>query len=163
MENDKLSNTIFLQAKRFEDSAELLFKFGISDPNKYYIPAWVMAAFSLELYLKSILQYEKGTIKKTHSIKGLFNELTEETKSKIRINFRADIIRNPPTNIKELEKQSRIKISNDFDNVLSDISSLFVDFRYIFEQKNEVKSFIYIENLRNVITERVFELGIDAK
>ena len=160
MKNDVQSNTIFLQAKRFEDSAELLFKFGISDPNKYLIPAWVMAAFSLELYLKSILQYEKGTIKKTHSIKALFNELNEDTKDKIKINFKADIIKNPPRNIKELEEQSGIKISNDFDNVLSDISSLFIDFRYIFEQKNETKSFVYIENLRNIITERVFELGI---
>jgi len=137
MKNDELSNTIFLQAKRFEDSAELLFKVGVSDPNKYFIPAWVMAAFSLELYLKSILQYEKGTIKKTHSIKAIFNELNEDTKDKIRVNFKADIIRNPPINIKELEEQSGIKISNDFDNVLSDVSSLFVDFRYIFEQKNE--------------------------
>ncbi|WP_426485836.1 HEPN domain-containing protein [Flavobacterium sp. 2] len=160
MKNDKLSNTIFLQAKRFEDSAELLFKFGISDPNKYFIPAWVMASFSLELYLKSILQYEKGTIKKTHSIETIFNELTEDTKDKIRRNFKADIIKNPPRNIKELEEQSGIKISNDFDNILSDISSLFVDFRYIFEQKNETKSFIYIENLRSAITERVLELGI---
>jgi len=160
MKNDELSNTIFLQAKRFEDSAELLFKVGVSDPNKYFIPAWVMAAFSLELYLKSILQYEKGTIKKTHSIKAIFNELNEDTKDKIRVNFKADIIRNPPINIKELEEQSGIKISNDFDNVLSDVSSLFVDFRYIFEQKNEANSFIYIENLRRVITERVLELGI---
>lgn len=160
MKNDELSNIILLQAKRFEDSAELLFKFGISDPNKYFIPAWVMAAFSLELYLKSILQYEKGTIKKTHSIKAIFDELSEETKDKIRINFKADIIRNPPINIKELEEQSGTKISQEFDNVLSDISTLFVDFRYIFEQKNEDKSFIYIENLRSVINERVLELGI---
>jgi len=163
MDNKELSYRIFLQARRFEDSAELLFKSENFDPNKHCIPAWVMAAFGLELHLKSILQFERGTIKKTHSIKDIFNELTDESKTKIRVNFKEDTLRNPPPNIKEIEKQSGAKITDDFDSVLNDISSLFVDFRYIFEQKNEAKSFMYIENLRKIITGRVSELGIDKK
>ncbi|MBN2746519.1 MAG: HEPN domain-containing protein [Bacteroidales bacterium] len=163
MDNKEQSYKIFLQARRFEDSAGLLFKEGASDPNKYYIPACVMAAFGLELYLKSIQQFEKGTIKKTHNIKDIFDELTDESKDKIRINFKDDVLRNPPHNIKDIEKKSGVKITDDFDSVLSDISRLFVDFRYIFEQKNEAKSFMYIENLRKVITGRVSELGIDKK
>lgn len=163
MDNKELSYKIFIQARRFEDSAELLFKSGNFDPNKYYIPAWVMAAFGLELYLKSIQQFEKGKFKKTHIIKDIFDELTDESKAKIRISFKEDLLRNPPVNIKEIEKQSGVNIKDDFDSVLNDISSLFVDFRYIFEQKNEAKSLIYIENLRKVITGRVYELGIDKK
>jgi HEPN domain-containing protein len=163
MNNKELSYKIFLQARRFEDSAELLFKTGNLDPNKYYIPAWVMAAFGLELHLKSIQQFENGTIKKTHIIKDIFDELTQESKIKIRTNFKADILTNPPSNIKEIEKHSGVKITDDFDSVLNDVSSLFVDFRYIFEQTNETKSFMYIENLRKAITARVSELGIDEK
>jgi hypothetical protein len=122
-----------------------------------------MAAFGLELHLKSILQIERGTIKKTHSIKDIFNELTQESKTKIRANFKDDILTNPPPNIKEIEKQSGVKITDDLDSVLNDISSLFVDFRYIFEQSNEAKSFVYIENLRKAITARVSELSIDKE
>ena len=163
MNNKELSYKIFLQARRFEDSAELLFKSGNFDPNKYYIPAWVMAAFGLELYLKSIQHFEKGTIKKTHIIKDIFKELSDESKAKIRKSFKEDVLRNPPSNIEDIEKQSGVRITDDFDSVLNDISSLFVDFRYIFEQKNKAKSFIYIENLRKVIAGRVSELGIDKE
>lgn len=163
MDSKELSYRIYLQARRFEDSAELLFKLGNFDPNKYFIPAWVMAAFGLELHLKSILQFERGTIKKTHSIKDIFNELTQESKIKIRTNFKDDMLTNPPPNIKEIEKQSGVNITDDFDIVLKDISSLFVDFRYIFEQTNETKSFMYIENLRKAITARVSELSLDKK
>lgn len=163
MKNKEISYKIFLQARRFDESAELLFKIGNIDPNKYFIPAWVNAAFGLELYLKSILQFEKGSIKRTHSIKDIFNELTEESKNKIRTDFKKDIIKNPPQNIKEIEKHSGIKVKNDFESVINDISSLFVNFRYIFEEKNEAKSFIYIENLRKTITDRVSELNIDKK
>lgn len=163
MKDKEISYRIYLQARRFEDSAELLFKVGQTDPNKYYIPAWVNAAFGLELYLKSILQFEKGTIKKVHSIKDLFKELTEESRNKIQQNFIEDIIKNPPQNLKEIEKQSGVKIRSDFESVIQDISSLFVDFRYIFEPKNEEKSFFFIENLRQAITQRVAELGINTK
>lgn len=163
MNNKELSYKIFLQGRRFEDSAELIFKSAYFDPNKYYIPAWVMAAFGLELYLKSIQQFEKGTIIKTHNIEYILNELSDESKAKIRKSFKEDVLRNPPPNIEDIEKQSGARIANDFDRVLNDISSLFVDFRYIFEQKNEEKSFMYIENLRKVIVERVSELGIDKE
>ncbi len=118
MDSKELSYRIYLQARRFEDSAELLFKLGNFDPNKYFIPAWVMAAFGLELHLKSILQFERGTIKKTHSIKDIFNELTQESKIKIRTNFKDDMLTNPPPNIKEIEKQSGVNITDDFDIVL---------------------------------------------
>lgn len=76
---------------------------------------------------------------------------------------KTDIILNPPLNLKEIELQSEIKITNDFDENLNDVSSLFVDFRYIFEFENKEKSFMYIDNLRRVITARVSELNIDKK
>lgn len=122
-----------------------------------------MAAFGLELYLKSILQFEKGTNKKTHIIKGIFSELSDDSKAKIRKSFIEDVLRNSPPNIEDIEKQGGVRITHDFDSILNDISSLFVDFRYIFNQKNEAKSFMYIENLRKVIAGRVIELGIDKQ
>lgn len=84
MNDEKLCYSIYLQAKRFEDSAELLFKEGNSNPDKFYIPAWSLAAFSLELYLKSIQQHEKGKFIRTHVIKDIFHELNEESKNKIK-------------------------------------------------------------------------------
>ncbi|MDP2686401.1 MAG: HEPN domain-containing protein [Aequorivita sp.] len=163
MNTNEVSYEIHLQAKRFEDSAELLFKTGINNPKSYFIPAWVLAAFSLELHLKSILQFEKGEIIRTHSIKDIFKNLSNESQMIIKENFKIDIILNPPLNLKEIELHSGIKIPNDFDENLNEISSLFVDFRYIFEFENKEKSFMYIDNLRRVITARVSELNIDKK
>lgn len=163
MNNKELSYTISLQATRFEDSAGLLFKVGSFDPNKYYIPAWVLAAFSLELHLKSILQFESGTIKKTHRIKDIFDELSKESKKRIRANFENEMLTHPSPNAKQVEKASGTKIEEDFDSVLDDISSLFVDFRYIFEPKKEARSFMFIDNLRRSITDRVRDLGINSK
>lgn len=165
------SYKIYLQALRFEDSAALLFKYGSNEPNKYFIPAWVNAVFSLELYLKSILQYEKGTIKVkkrgkesfTHSIEGIFHELSDESKVKIEHSFLQDVFQNPPQGLQEIEKHSGSKISNDFALVIKDLSKLFVDFRYIFEQKSETKSFIFIDNIRRAIKNRVTEVGIDQE
>lgn len=161
MNTNDISYKINIQAKRFEDSAELLFKIGINNPQSYFIPAWVLATFSLELHLKSILQFEKGEIIRTHSIKDIFKNLSNESQIIIRENFKNDIKLNPPSNIKDLNSLGGVKISDDFDKIISDISTLFVDFRYIFELENKENSFIFIDNLRRVITDRVSQLNID--
>ena len=161
MNDEKLCYSIYLQAKRFEDSAELLFKEGNSNPDKFYIPAWSLAAFSLELYLKSIQQHEKGKFLRTHVIKDIFHELNEESKNKIKTNFKFDLLQIPDLNVNKLELISGVKITENFDEVLNDISNLFVEFRYIFDDQNKPKSFVYIESLRKAITDRVSELEID--
>lgn len=161
MKKVSLHYKIFLQARRFEDSAEILFKQTDNIVKRTFIPALVLASFSLELYLKAIQQFEKKTIKKSHSLKEIFNELNKESKEKIIDNFNKDLIFDNSINKLELEKISGVKISNDFDAVLEDASSLFVDFRYIFERNKGEKSFYYIENLRKVVLNRVIELGID--
>lgn len=161
MNTNDISYKINIQAKRFEDSAELLFKIGINNPQLYFIPAWVLATFSLELHLKSILQFEKGEIIRTHNIKDIFKNLSNESQLIIRENFKNDIKLNPPSNIKDLNSVGGVKISDDFDKIIRDISTLFVDFRYIFELENKENSFIFIDNLRRVIKDRVSQLNID--
>lgn len=56
---------------------------------------------------------------------------------------KTDIILNPPLNLKKIELQRGIKTTNNFDENLNDVSSLFVDFRYIFEFENKGK-IIYV-------------------
>lgn len=57
---------------------------------------------------------------------------------------KTDIILNPPLNLKKIELQRGIKTTNDFDENLNDVSSLFVDFRYIFEFENKGKiNYVY--------------------
>ena len=58
MSNPSESKQILNQAQRFENSAALLFKNISEDINSHLIPAYVLAALSIELHFKAISLYE---------------------------------------------------------------------------------------------------------
>lgn len=78
------------------------------------IPAIVNAAFSCELYFKSMLENPRG-----HKLKELFEQLDRETKLQLRNEFNANFTKHPVYN---------------FDIFLNDISNAFVEWRYVFEE-----------------------------
>lgn len=149
--NDVLK--IITQAKKLEDSAALLFNKGINDPKKYFISGWILAALSIELYLKAIALKENGGYKKVHNISVLFGELKPETKATLE-NFlkieieKYDLEFQHRKNL--IENITQFTISNNVYDILNDLSTLFVDFRYIF-QEQQPRSFYYIEPIRIVL------------
>ena len=81
MANDKIKE-IAQAAKIYSDAAFLLnqsVKLG-QDDLKALFPSQVLAALSLELYLKTIYSIEKGSGKFSHNLESIFGELEESTK-----------------------------------------------------------------------------------
>lgn len=78
------------------------------------VPAVVNAAFSIELYLKSILKSKE----REHRLEILFNKLNIETQEQIKKAINAELSKNNIYN---------------FDECLSHISNVFVEWRYIYE------------------------------
>ncbi len=148
---------ILNQAKRFEDSAAILFSHSEFDANKYYIPACVLAALSIELSFKAIGLNDNGNFSKTHKIDTLFRNLKPETQKDLLKMFNEKIVaydQRERNQKKTIENLSGILIESDIESIFKDLSTLFVDFRYIFEQQAQ-KSFFYIEPIRMAIEEYI--------
>lgn len=103
------------------------------------IPAYILLAFSCELFLKSLL-LGQGTRKSGHSLGDLFSDLDARMKSEIKF---------------EIESQPR---GNDpgFDADLDVSSRTFVDWRYLYErsQGKEVRV-EFLERLAFELTSRI--------
>lgn len=78
------------------------------------IPAIVNAAFSCELYFKSMLTRPWG-----HKLKDLFEQLDVETQLQLKSEFDANFTHH---------------LVYNFDFVLNDISNAFIAWRYVFEK-----------------------------
>ncbi len=86
------------------------------------IPSLVMLSFSIELNLKLLLFQKTGIDNQGHNIKGLFDKLPSDVKSKIAS-----------------EVASQIGIApEDFKTLLQKNSDTFVDWRYFYEDSPEV-------------------------
>lgn len=77
------------------------------------VPAVVSNAFAIELYFKAIITLESGSAK-GHDLSALFKKISATTQAKL--------VASIPTNLAAFEQKLR------------DISSVFVEWRYIFEQ-----------------------------
>ena len=75
----------------------------------------ILMALSIELCLKSIIEDFSGSYSKTHSIKVLFSELEETLQATIREEYSS-----------EAKKNNWL----DFSDLLNEISSIFVEWRY---------------------------------
>ena len=80
------------------------------------IPAIVNAAFSCELYFKSMLKQPWG-----HKLKDLFEQLDIETQLQLKSEFDTNFTKHPVYN---------------FDVFLNDISDAFIEWRYVFEESH---------------------------
>lgn len=116
------------------------------------IPAIVNGAFSCELYLKYLLP--EGNF--GHDLYTLFNELDESTNEEIIDSQSQEILKEIATRF----------CHDNFDSLLFEMGKVFVDWRYIYEQKhaegfygNRINKYletidILINRLRFVVHER---------
>lgn len=131
-----LNHTMLRQADIFFDSSRKLttlpIRNGILEPPT--IPAIVLLAFACEVYIKFIVISRNNNVNKSHSLSDLFHGLPIEIQTEI-INS---------TNTK------------NFESALTEISSTFIDWRYIYEKFDQVNSininFLYhfCDKLRNI-------------
>lgn len=126
-----------------------------------FLPAIVMIAFALELYLKCLIAIEtEATPPSGHNLRRLFNKLTSKTQDKIRhyfdnpteqgeINWR-EKMKNPPPHI----PKEAFPSPYDFDSILDVSADAFVQLRYVFERKKAGWNAHYIVKCtRQVIVE----------
>ena len=85
------------------------------DHGAMYISAAMLRAFSIELALKSLYYAEQSTWENGHCLKALFDKQTTESQA-------------------EIERIANGDLSRPFTAVLSEISHVFVDWRYVHEK-----------------------------
>jgi hypothetical protein len=107
---------------------------------KSQAPVASMFAFTLELYLKSLVALESGVaaIGYIHEVDDLFNGLSQATKDAIRDSFRAIITREDYSQKKfAMMKQGRLhEFVEEPDEVLRQCRDSFVMSRYIYQYPN---------------------------
>lgn len=130
--------SIFIAAEQYRAAAHVVRTSPIG-PHILW-PTITCSAFSLELYLKSLILLETGTPAEGHDLRVLFDKLKPKTQDAIKTGAAAGIARIParfaqvaravPTMAAQIGDPSRF---GDFDTVLNDSSQAFKAFRYAFE------------------------------
>lgn len=140
---------IFLQARGFKYVFDSLNQSYIDNflEEKYFLPnsadfmsvTATNASFACELYLKAIFVYEhrndNAELPQSHNLHSLFKKLSKQK--------RLEII--------DVFNRKHGYPQNLFLNDLKDIANNFVDFRYLFEQKNSYT--LYLNFFSNFIEE----------
>jgi len=88
----------------------------------------VNGAFSVELYLKCLLTVEGGQVPITHNLKFLFQQLSRESRGKLR-KIHNRLVLDDPT-MSELRRCGR---KTDLDSLLEEAQDVFEQFRYIYD------------------------------
>lgn len=152
------SNQIYIQAGRFNNAAVKLYQECEEDPT-FIIPATVNGVLAIELYLKCILQIE-SKYDKIHKIDDLYLALSDNSKLSIQKRFN-HLITNISTarfNQKNLfEKQIDRAVSNTVEDIVNNLSKVFVNWRYAFEGLNNCE-FFYIDEFKNALVSRIEEI-----
>ena len=92
-----------------------------------YIPQIVLMAFSCEMYLKSYISFQGGTVPRVHDLYELYRNLNKKIKSKLN-----KII---------TQKMRNYRQSYMIDNVEDDIrkiADVFEEWRYFYEKNNSI-------------------------
>jgi hypothetical protein len=148
MANDKIKE-IAQAAKIYSDAAFLLnqsVKLG-QDDLKALFPSQVLAALSLELYLKTIYSIEKGSGKFSHNLESIFGELEESTKIFIIDIYDELLKKRDMRDITNLGNALNIEIDISFTSMLKIWSEVFVNTRYFYENKIANKPMVLFPEL----------------
>ncbi|GAA6173217.1 hypothetical protein NBRC116592_28870 [Colwellia sp. KU-HH00111] len=151
---------ILLSAERFWQSGIIVNMEFNKTMNGQLFPAQAMLGIlAIELYLKVISQIESGNFKRTHDLKPLFKNLTEESQKSIKSNYELKVREDVglKQTAKAIEKASGAKVKLDFFTQLNEMRHGFVEFRYQFE--GNAKGIMAINHLRNALKNRIDELG----
>lgn len=146
------SYKIYLQAKRYNRAANILFKISPTVP-EVGLPALTNAGISIELYLKSILNFENGEFPNSHKLDELFKLLNPETQKMILFFFEKELEKVDWNQIVQIEKESNVKFSKDLIFNLRELSRTIVDLRYFFDMDySKGLTWVHINEIKNSIT-----------
>ena len=148
--NVSANDSMFSQANSFAETANVLYEKGLRKSpynGSIVAPFIVNAAFSVEIYLKTILE-AFGNPSRVHDLKRLFKSLNEEARAIVRTS--ADDVR------------ARYKLEEDvtIETCIRDLGHAFVKWRYRYEHEKlstEVQSIRFTMNTLFEATHRVRE------
>jgi HEPN domain-containing protein len=136
---------ILWSADCFRLSARLLFEEVLQRKKRFALGFAVLAAFSVELYLKCLLLIEARQYPETHNLKKLFAQLKPETKSELRKKHDA--------------RAERVAELGKLEELLEQGQDAFERFRYPFE-KGEETGFA-LNWLGEVVRQKIISLHPD--
>lgn len=116
------------------------------------LPSQVLAALSLELYLKTIYCIDKGSNISGHDLESIFNRLDESTKDFIIAKYKEAIQGENLDNIKSIANKLNIQADTSFLSMLKHWNGIFVDARYFYENRFANKlMFLYPELKQSLV------------
>jgi hypothetical protein len=117
------------QANGFANASRIVLNAQSPENPQFGLVFGVCGAFSVELYLKLLLTVEGAeTIPVTHNLKILFNQVSKESRGKLRKQHNELVVDDP---VMILLRARGIK--TDLDSLLEQGQDVFEQFRYIYE------------------------------
>ena len=131
LEGPKREKFILRSADAFYDISQRALQLAAAHPDQEFylgLVYGVNCAIATELYLKCLLTVEGSQIPKVHNLKYLFNQVSRESRGKIRRRHNRLAKKHPG-----LSNFRKIGIKTDLDSLLEDGQDVFKLFRYLFE------------------------------
>ena len=136
---------ILWSADCFRLSARLLFEEVLQGKTRFALGFGVLAAFSVELFLKCLLVIEAGQYPETHNLKKLFAQLKPETRNELRKKHDANA-----------ERKAKF---GTLEELLEQGQDAFERFRYSFEKGEETGFALNL--LGEVVRQKIISLHPD--
>lgn len=164
MATDKISE-IAHAAKIYSDAAYLLNQSVEleQDDLKSLFPSQVLAALSLELYIKTIYSIEKDSSKFSHNLESIFNELEESTRIFIINKYDELMKKRDMKDIEILGNTLNMHIDTSFESMLKIWSGVFVNTRYFYENKIANKTMVLFPELEISLVSFILEKRPDFR
>jgi hypothetical protein len=119
----------------------------------FLIPSIVCSAFSVELFIKSLIILEKGNPPRTHQLSALYSCLSSASREAIAKFFAESITANP--NARAMKAQFP-DVSLKIDDVLITVDKVFEQWRYAYE--GQPGSAYGLGELAQAVCKRITEL-----
>jgi hypothetical protein len=119
-------------------------------------PVMVLAALTIELFLKCIVCIETGVVPRGHRLDELFAQLSEPTRGRIEQLWNTELLPRREGFFANVEKNLGYKIPRDLSGALASGSRAFEKIRYSYENDNEGLNF-YVEDLTGILGRMILE------
>jgi len=159
LEGAKREKFILKSADAFQEASILALEHATEHKEQTFFLASVYvvnAAFAVELFLKCLLAVESGQIPETHNLKDLFNQVSKESRGKIRKRHNERALNHAVLS----GTRERVGIKTDLDSLLEDSQDVFTHFRYLFEGvQNRTKPLGFVLDLfGQIVRDRILDL-----
>jgi hypothetical protein len=144
---------VFVQADCFYKTLAVLCN---ADPNNIRLaviigePVMVIAALTIELFLKCLVCMETGDVPFGHRLKELFERLSVQTQSRIEKEWDRSVAAHRAREWDDLEKRMGVTIARDLPSALAAGSDAFERIRYSYEGNTENVQF-YLQDLPQLL------------